>query len=78
LLLAGEIALDCPVRLLQGQADADVPWDVALRLVRALRSADVQAILIKDGDHRLSREADIALLLRTVQALLGELAGQES
>lgn len=74
LLLGGTIPLDCPVRLLQGQADPDVPWDVALRLTAALRSADVQAILIKDGDHRLSREADIALLVRTVDALLGELA----
>lgn len=74
-LLAAEIGLDCPVRLLQGQTDPDVPWDVSLRLASALRSAEVQAILIKDGDHRLSREADIALLLRTVAALLGELPG---
>jgi dipeptidyl aminopeptidase/acylaminoacyl peptidase len=57
------------VRLLHGQADADVPWDVSLRLAGAVRSADVQVALIKDGDHRLSREADIALLLRTVAAL---------
>jgi pimeloyl-ACP methyl ester carboxylesterase len=69
LLLDGVIALTCPVRLLHGQADAEVPWDVSLRLAKALRSADVQVALIKDGDHRLSREADIALLLRTVAAL---------
>ncbi|MEO5586515.1 MAG: alpha/beta hydrolase [Novosphingobium sp.] len=68
-LLGAEIALACPVRLLHGQADADVPWDVSLRLAAALRSAEVQTTLIKDGDHRLSREADIALLLRTVAAL---------
>lgn len=74
-LLAAEIRLDCPVRLLQGQADPDVPWDVSLRLASALRSAEVQTILIKDGDHRLSREADIALLVQTVDALLGELPG---
>ncbi|MDE2621223.1 MAG: alpha/beta hydrolase [Sphingomonadales bacterium] len=73
-LLGGEIALDCPVRLLHGQADPDVPWDVSLRLARALRSAEVQTVLIKDGDHRLSREADIALLVRTVDALLVGLA----
>lgn len=77
LLLGGEVAIDCPVRLLQGQQDTDVPWDIALRLAEALRSADVQTILVKDGDHRLSREADIALLLRTVEALLGHLASQE-
>lgn len=74
-LLAADIGLDCPVRLLQGQADPDVPWDVSLRLASALRSAEVQTILIKDGDHRLSREADIALLVQTVDALLGELPG---
>ena len=68
-LLDHEIALDCPVRLLHGQADPDVPWQVSLRLAEALRSADVQVTLIKDGDHRLSRDADIALLLRTVAAL---------
>lgn len=68
-LLDHEIALACPVRLLHGQADPDVPWQVSLRLAEALRSADVQVTLIKDGDHRLSRDADIALLLRTVAAL---------
>lgn len=67
--LEGEIALDCPVRLLHGQADPDVPWQLSLRLAAALRSADVQVQLIKDGDHRLSREADLALLLRTIAAL---------
>lgn len=69
LLLGGEIALTCPVRLLHGQQDPDVPWEVSLRLADALRSADVQVTLVKDGDHRLSRDADIALLLRTIAAL---------
>ena len=68
-LLGGEIALTCPVRLIHGHADADVPWDLSLRLAAALRSADVQITIVKDGDHRLSREADIALLLRTIAAL---------
>jgi pimeloyl-ACP methyl ester carboxylesterase len=68
-LLEGEIGLDCPVRLLHGQQDPDVPWELSLRLGQALRSADVQVTLIKDGDHRLSRDADIALLLRTISAL---------
>lgn len=71
LLLDGTIALDCPVRLLQGQADPDVPWQTALRLAEALRSADVQVHLIKDGDHRLSRPGDIAVLLATLAALAG-------
>lgn len=69
LLLGGAVPLTCPVRLIHGQDDADVPWGTALRLAAALHSAQVQVTLVKDGDHRLSREADIALLLRTVEAL---------
>jgi pimeloyl-ACP methyl ester carboxylesterase len=69
-LLTGEIALDCPVRLIHGQDDPDVPWEISLRLAEALHSADVQIALIKDGDHRLSRDADIALLLRTLSGLM--------
>lgn len=68
-LLEGEIGIDCPARLLQGQADLDVPWSVALRIAERVRSADVQTILVKDGDHRLSREQDIALLIETVASL---------
>ena len=69
LLLGGHIAVDCPVRLLHGQADTDVPWEVSMRLAAVVRSADVQVTLIKDGDHRLSRETDIALLLHTAASL---------
>ena len=68
-LLTREIAIDAPVRLLQGQADPDVPWQTALRIAERVRSADVQAILVKDGDHRLSRPQDIALLIATVASL---------
>lgn len=68
-LLDGPITIDGPVRLLQGQADADVPWQTALRIADQLRSADVQTILVKDGDHRLSRPQDIALLIATVARL---------
>lgn len=68
-MLGREIAIDCPVRLLHGQQDPDVPWELSLELAAALRSADVQVTLIKDGDHRLSRESDVALLLRTLAAL---------
>lgn len=69
-LLDREIPIDCPVRLLHGEGDPDVPWDISLRLSTDLRASDVQVTLIKDGDHRLSREKDIALLLRTVEALV--------
>ncbi len=68
-LLNGDIALTCPVRLLHGQNDADVPWEVSVKLARQLRSADIQLVLVKDGDHRLSRPEDIALLLRVIAAL---------
>jgi pimeloyl-ACP methyl ester carboxylesterase len=70
LLLGDEIAFDGPVRLLQGQQDSVVPVSIAFRLGRALRSADVQTILVKDGDHRLSRDADIALLIGTIAQLV--------
>ncbi len=60
------IAIQCPVRLLHGQADADVPWEISLRLCAALDTDAIQVTLIKDGDHRLSRPQDIALLLAQV------------
>jgi pimeloyl-ACP methyl ester carboxylesterase len=72
-LLGGGIAIDCPVRLLHGLEDPDVPWRISVRLSEALRSADVQTLLVKGGDHRLSRETDIASMLRAVQALLEEM-----
>jgi pimeloyl-ACP methyl ester carboxylesterase len=72
-LLHAEIAVDCPVRLLHGQADADVPWTWAHDIARLVRSADVQTLLVKDGDHRLSRESDLALLIATVKTLLESL-----
>ncbi|WP_435199667.1 alpha/beta fold hydrolase [Qipengyuania sp. 902] len=71
-LLDSEIAIDAPVRLLHGQRDADVPWQISMKLAEVLRSDAVQLLLVKDGDHRLSREQDIALLLRTVESLSGD------
>ena len=70
-LMFGEIPIDCPVRLVQGQRDPDVPWHRAGRLAELLRSADVQTWLVKDGDHRLSRESDIALIVRAVEDVTG-------
>ncbi|MDP9196471.1 MAG: alpha/beta hydrolase [Pseudomonadota bacterium] len=64
------LGIPCSVRLLQGMQDRDVPWETALRLVQALESPDVRLILIKDGNHRLSRDQDIACLLDTVAGLL--------
>jgi pimeloyl-ACP methyl ester carboxylesterase len=72
LLLSAPIPLHCPVRLLQGQADPDVPWEMALRIAEQLESADVQMTLVKDGDHRLSRPQDLALLRGVLGGLLAQ------
>ncbi len=68
------IAFDGPVRILQGMQDADVPWTHAARLVDALTASDLTITLIKDGDHRLSREQDIARLLATCDEVAATLA----
>jgi pimeloyl-ACP methyl ester carboxylesterase len=72
LVLTGRIPVHCPIRLLHGQADPDVPWEFALNIAEQVETPDARVILVKDGDHRLSRPADLALLRRTVAALLGE------
>lgn len=69
-LMAGTIAIDVPVRLIHGMLDPDVPYLRSVRLAELLRSADVQTLLVKDGDHRLSRDRDIALILRTIEELV--------
>jgi len=65
------IDLTCPVRLIHGKADADVPWEISIRLKAALRSGDVQVTLVEDGDHRLSRPEDIACLKAIVAQFYG-------
>jgi pimeloyl-ACP methyl ester carboxylesterase len=69
-LLHAPIPIDAPVRLVHGQADPDVPFDISLRLAERLRSSDVQTLLIKDGDHRLSRPRDIARIIAALESLL--------
>ena len=72
LVLTGSIPIRCPVRLLHGQDDPDVPWSLALRIAEQLETPDARVILVKDGDHRLSRPADLALLRQTIAALLSQ------
>lgn len=69
-LLDHPVEISCPVRLLHGLSDVDVPWRTSLQLMEQLRSADVQTTLIKDGDHRLSRAPDIARLNAALASLL--------
>jgi pimeloyl-ACP methyl ester carboxylesterase len=70
LLLGGEIAVDCRVRLIHGDEDREVPLEIAFRTLRALRSADVQLDVIKGGAHRLSAPHEIEAIIRTVAGLL--------
>jgi pimeloyl-ACP methyl ester carboxylesterase len=69
-LLEHEIGVECPVRLVHGDQDKDVPPEVALRLLARLRSGDVQLKLIKGGGHRLSERHEIEAILRSVAELL--------
>jgi pimeloyl-ACP methyl ester carboxylesterase len=69
LVLRAPIPLSCPVRLLHGTADADVPWETSRRLAEALTGPDVALTLVKDGGHRLSEPHELALLRATVASL---------
>lgn len=73
LLLERGISYGGPVRLLHGDEDDTVPWQVAKRLMEALGSADVQLTLVKGGDHRLQRPGDLDALLRVTSGLLNDL-----
>jgi len=70
LVLRNEIPLDCPVRLLHGLEDTSVPWKTALKIQNMVRSKDVEVTLIKNGDHRLSREEDLEKLKKTVMEIV--------
>ena len=69
-ILDRDIAIRCPVRLIHGDCDEDVPLDVSFRTLRQLRSADVQLLTVKGGGHRLSEPHEIDAILRTIAALV--------
>ncbi len=69
-VMKGMIETGCPVHILQGMNDPDVPYEHAMKLVSHLPNENVSMTLIKDGDHRLSRDQDIALLIRTIETLI--------
>jgi pimeloyl-ACP methyl ester carboxylesterase len=66
LLLDGMIETGCPVRILQGVQDPDVPWQHAVELSARFARDDVVLTLVKDGDHRLSRPEDMERLIAAV------------
>lgn len=66
------IDISCPVRIIHGMRDPDVPWQHSLKLVSLLASDNVRLNLLKDAEHRLSRQQDLDLLLRTIEPLLRE------
>jgi pimeloyl-ACP methyl ester carboxylesterase len=69
LVLRGRIGLTCPVRLLHGLRDEDVPWQTSLRLAQALESPDVTLTLLKGADHRCSDERSLGVLFRLLDEL---------
>ncbi len=78
LLLHDEIPVYCPVRLLHGMKDEQVPWEVSFSINEKLASQDVKTILIENGDHRLSEPKDIEKLLRVTEKLLVALETKKS
>ncbi|TWG65533.1 MULTISPECIES: alpha/beta hydrolase [unclassified Aminobacter] len=74
-VMTGLIDTHCPVHILQGMADPDVPYHHALRLVEHLPADDVTLSLIRDGDHRLSRPQDLAMIISALEGLI-ERTGQ--
>lgn len=68
-ILGGPVPIHAPVRILQGGADPDVPWTHALALAQAIEGEDVVFTLVRGGDHRLSRPADLARLIAVVEEL---------
>lgn len=72
IILDSSFSVGAPVRILQGMQDPDVPWQHAMRLVEHLAEDDVTVTLVKDGDHRLSRPEDLALLVAAVETMCAE------
>jgi pimeloyl-ACP methyl ester carboxylesterase len=70
LLLGSALRSHCPVHILQGMCDTDVPWQHTMILVEHLAADPVVLTLIRDGDHRLSREEDVRRLLHAIEAFL--------
>jgi len=72
-VLTGTIDTHCPVHILQGMADQDVPWQHAMKLVEHLPADDVTLSLIRDGDHRLSRPQDLDMIVAALEGLVSRI-----
>jgi pimeloyl-ACP methyl ester carboxylesterase len=73
-VIASPLNLDIPVRLIQGTEDPDVPWQTAQRIADAITGENVEIILVPGGDHRLSRDIDLARLTRIVTTVADEIS----
>ena len=78
LLLREPLKLNCPIRLIHGINDADVPWTTSMRIMETVTSADVEVTLVKTGEHRLSEDHDLERLRQTLGALLDQLENSPS
>ncbi|WP_085902437.1 alpha/beta fold hydrolase [Kiloniella majae] len=69
LLLDKKQPITCPVRLIQGMQDVDVPWDIVPRIVESLETEDMEVVLVKSGDHRLSEPQDLQRLKKIIKEI---------
>lgn len=72
-ILHSPIPLSCPVRLIHGMKDSDVPWHVSMQVAERVLSNDVDVILRKNGQHRMSEKDDIKLIVYTIDDLIDKL-----
>lgn len=73
-VLGDNIPIHCPIRLIHGMKDEEVPYDVSLDVAKRVQSKDVNVTLVKDGYHRLSEPKNIRIIKRTIQELVQELS----
>lgn len=72
-VLSSPLPITCPVRLLHGLKDEDIPWQISMKVAEHVISTDVDIILRKNGQHRMKEEDDIKLIVYTVEDLIDKL-----
>lgn len=78
LILSGDLNLNIPARLIHGSADSDIPWTQSQKLMEALTSQDVELLIVKDGDHRLSEPSDLERMTDVVTRLCDQLSASKA